>query len=251
MPDYTRFTFESVRADSNDTQYFFTAKYGQGPPIVTDGYGGWEVSGRPRDIGLTEWKGRNPMAIRIPFMVDNWFESIQQDPQLQNPGPGVRVEQQITQLERLCGIGGSDVPPTFKVFSDGVIPHDYNTFPNGQWVIENVDWNEDVEIRNAYGNRVRCGGSVVIRQFIKPQVFGRLGAKVAKQGRKKVVKKGAAGYYQGRTYITKQGDTLPKIAKRKDVYGDSTKWRKIAQKNNIRDPHKKLKTGTRLGIPFE
>jgi LysM domain len=250
MPDYTHFTLESVRADSHDMQYFFKASYGQGPPVVSDGYGGWEVTGRPRDIGLTEWKGRNPMAIQIPFMIDNYIESVRRDPDSwdNHAGPGVLVEQQVTSLERLCGIGGSDVPPTFKLFSDGVIPHDHETYPSGQWVVENVDWDADLEIRNTVGNRVRCGGTLTIRQFIKPHVYGRYG--IGGRRRRRVAKKGAAGYYQGRTYITKKGDTLPKIAKRKDVYGDATKWRKIARKNNIRDPHKKLKTGTRLGIPF-
>jgi hypothetical protein len=183
------------------------------------------------------------MAIQIPFMIDNFA---------QEDNPGVRLEQQITQLERLCGIGTSDVPPVFRVFSNGVIPHDHDSYPSGLWVIENVDWDPDKEIRNEGGNRVRCGGTIVIRQFIKPKVFGRLTAKGAKTHKhKRVSKKGSAGYYQGRTYITKSGDTLVKIAKRKDVYGDATKWHKIALKNNKRDPHYRYKAGTRLAIPFD
>lgn len=242
MPDYTVFTFESIPADSNDPQITFRSEYGTGPPLVSDGYGGWEVVARPRDIGLTEWQGRNPMAIQIPFMIDNYAEPFK---------PGVRLETQITALERLSGIGSHDVPPTFRVMSDGVIPHDHDSYPAGQWVVENVDWDGDKEIRNSVGNRVRCGGTIVIRQFIKPKVFGRLSAKGASTAKhKKVVKKGAPGYYQGRTYITKHGDTMPKIAKRKDVYGTASKWRKIALKNNERDPHKKFKTGTRLAIPY-
>lgn len=51
-----------------------------------------------------------------------------------------------------------------------------------------------------------------------------------------------------RSYTVQKGDTLEKIAKK--MYGDSTKWKKIADANKSKtgDP-KKLKVGTKLVIP--
>ena len=48
-----------------------------------------------------------------------------------------------------------------------------------------------------------------------------------------------------KTYVVKAGDTLIEIAMR--VYGDSSKWRLIAQKNGIKDP-RKLPAGKKLVI---
>jgi len=48
-----------------------------------------------------------------------------------------------------------------------------------------------------------------------------------------------------RTYVVKAGDTLIELAIR--FYGDSSKWRLIAQKNGIKDP-RKLPVGKKLVI---
>lgn len=56
---------------------------------------------------------------------------------------------------------------------------------------------------------------------------------------------GSAGKH---TYIVQKGDTYAKIAKK--VYGDSSKWKKIANANKSKVPDpKKLKVGTKLTIP--
>lgn len=60
--------------------------------------------------------------------------------------------------------------------------------------------------------------------------------------------KGGKGGDKLKFYIVKKGDTLQSIAAMKRVYGDASKWRKLADANKIRDP-KKLKVGTRLRIP--
>jgi nucleoid-associated protein YgaU len=61
-------------------------------------------------------------------------------------------------------------------------------------------------------------------------------------------KQGTTGSRGRKTYTVKQGDTLPKIAARADVYGDAGKWKAIAHANGIRDP-RSLKVGRVLKIP--
>lgn len=49
-----------------------------------------------------------------------------------------------------------------------------------------------------------------------------------------------------KTYVVKSGDTLGKISSK--LYGTTTKWKKIAEANNITNP-KHLKVGMTLNVP--
>src|SRR4051794_30422300 len=76
----------------------FTANFGDGGAIVTEGYAGWQVTPRPREVGIVEWQGRNPMAIEIPFLIDYYFDVVESS-------PGIRCENMVQNLETLCGVG--------------------------------------------------------------------------------------------------------------------------------------------------
>lgn len=224
--DVGSFTITSI---DSKPEYEFTADIGYSPPLVVDGYGGWTVQSTPKDIGLTIWEGRQPIAIEIPFILDNWRRL--------RGNPGTEVEKMVVQLNRLCGLGRSGQPPKCKVDSAGLIPHDFHGDAGIDWVIENLSWDADLEIRNPGGNRVRCGGTITIRQHVDHEVLDKL--KVTAHHKPK----------HRTSYRVRAGDTLSKIAKRKDIYGNAAKWRKIADANHIRDPHAKLKVGRRLRIP--
>jgi nucleoid-associated protein YgaU len=62
---------------------------------------------------------------------------------------------------------------------------------------------------------------------------------------------GASKPTQVKKYTVKSGDSLWKIAARKDVYGDGNKWRKIydANKKTIGKNPNKIKVGMKLVIP--
>lgn len=229
-PDINTFYIKE-RGDEKGTTTF-RAYFGDGAPLVIDGYGGWSVKGRPKEIGITEWDGRNPMAIEIPFVVDNY--SFDQDDD--EPGRGIRTESQVSRLESLCGVGGHAQPPLCEVNGQGVIPHDEEAAGNGvhDWVIESVTWDRDVEIRSGdSGRRVRCGGMITIRQFVNASDLIR---RVGPNSRAK----------KPEIYIVKKGDTLTKIAANK--YGDPNKWKRIADANNLRD-YRSLTVGRHLRIP--
>ena len=230
MPDVNTFTIRS-----NDPEIVFRAYFGDGAPLVIDGYGGWTVINRARDVGITEWAGRNPMAIELPFVIDNWMS--------ETTNPGVLTEAMVGKLERLCGLGDHDEPPICSIFGQGAIPHDERQSPSRNWVIENVTWDRSIELRSGdTQRRLRCGGTILLRQFVESDPL----TKLRKKNKKKGKRGGAKG--KGKIYIVKAGDSLTKIAAKKNIYGDASKWKKIADANNIRDP-RKIKVGQHLRIP--
>lgn len=225
-PNINFFTIQSA-----DKKITFKALFGDGSPMITDGYGGWDVTQRPKEIGIVEWRGRNPMQIEIPFMIDHWMDDDDDD-------PGVKTEAMVKNLESLCGIGGHDQPPVCKVDGSGVIPHDDDTAPGLHlWVVENVSWDRGQDFRSGTsGRRVRCGGTITIRQFLTAtDILSKLGSKARARPTE--------------IYVTKSGDTLAKVAQLK--YHDSKKWKRIgdAHKPPLRDANKKLPLNTHLRIP--
>jgi hypothetical protein len=241
-PNINTFFFESQEDNTR-----FTAYFGDGAAIVTDGYGGWSVTGRPKNIGLTEWQGRNPIAVEIPFVIDNYsfgqatvrgdnfggFAGPDEDPD--ELARCNATEDMAHKLGTLCGLGDSEQPPILRVQGHGGIPHDDTIAPGAHfWVIESVTWDRDVEIRSGmYRLRLRCGGLIVIRQYkTANDILRRLGAK--NRARKPEI------------YIVHKGDTLQKIAAAK--YHNANKWKIIADANGLRDP-RSLKIGMHLRIP--
>lgn len=214
-----------------DEGTLFTCDFGDGPAIVTEGYAGWRVTDRPREIGVTEWAGRNPMAIDIPFVINFFMEEI-------SSGPGIDCEQQVTNLETLCGVGGHLRPPVCRVNGGGLIPHDEENAGHGvhQWVIEAVTWEREQEVRSGTsGRRTKCGGNLTIRQYIEARdILQRISP--------------TARAIKPKSYRVKTGDSLSKIAARKDIYGDASKWKVIADANNIRD-RRNLHVNQLLKIP--
>lgn len=213
---------------SEDNLIRFTSFFGDGAAIVTEGYAGWQVITRPKDVGITVWLGRNPMAIEIPFLL-NYYE-LSDDETLQ----GIACENQVTNLEQLCGIGGHAQPAICCVDGGGMIPHDYTTYTKHRWVIEQVGWDRNLEVRSEYsGRRMRCGGMITVRQYLTPsEILQRIGST------DRAVKP--------KFYRVKRGDNLQKIAVK--FYGDANRWKKIADANNLRDP-RSLKINQRIRIP--
>jgi nucleoid-associated protein YgaU len=223
QPDVVSRNF-TITSEADGTK--FTCTFADGSPIVVEGYAGWQVINRPRDIGIVEWQGRNPMAIEIPFIIDYWRSG--------SDTPGIHCEAQVARLEKLCGVGSRTQPPICKVDGDGVIPHDYSIWTQGRWIVENVTWDRSLELRNnVTGRRLRCGGTIQIRQFIIPRDILRT-----------ITSKSTA--YKPKVYIVKKGDTLNKIAKW--FYKDPSKWKVIADANHLRD-RRTLRVGKRLKIP--
>jgi len=199
-----------------------------GPVAVVAGYGGWNKVARPRRKALTEWQGRDPMSLEIPFTIDRLAD-----------GAGGAVEGSIRILEKMAGIDAGDPqPPTLRLqsYPSGLIPHGFGAAPHVRWVIETLGWDREQTIINAEGQRVRQNGTITITQFVEDVHLRQLsiaGRGKARKGRKRV-------------HVVKKGDTLGKIALK--YLGSARKWKQIAKLNKIRDP-KRIKIGQRLKLP--
>lgn len=200
-------------------------------PVVTAGYGGWSRTARPRKMALTEWVGRDALSVSFDFILDDYAE-----------GAGLFVESSCQILDELCGVEeGDPEPPLLKLESDPepLMPHGHHRASDNKWFVETLTWNADQIRYNNAGNRVRAMASITLTVHSEDE---RLSA--AAKARQNAASKGS----RRKTYIVKTGDTLQKIAARKDVYGDSKQWKKIATANKLRDP-KHLHKGRVLRIP--
>lgn len=200
-------------------------------PGVTAGYGGWSRVARPRKKALTEWVGRDSVSIDIAFMLDNFSN-----------GAGRYVEKNITILEQFAGIDSLDREPPLVLLSstpEPLMPHGQFRASHVRWFVDTLTWDADAVIVNRAGNRIRAGGSLTVTQFVEDERLAKLAPPKKDTIRSRV-----------KHYRVKKGDTLQKIAARKDVYGDSKQWKKIAKANGIRDPKLGAKwIGKLLKIP--
>lgn len=223
-------TFFIIQSLSEKGMRFY-GDFADGSPIVIEGYAGWQIVPRPKNISIVEWQGRNPIAVEIPFILDYWML----DDLEKHPNPGERCETMIAKLEHLAGVGtGSTQPAVCTVHSGGVIPHDFKNRPTWRWVIEQLTWDRSVELRNQVtGRRMRAGGTITIRQFVTARdILRKIGPnqKARKPER----------------YQVRKGDTLVKIANKK--YKDPSKWKLIGDANGIRH-RRQLTVGKWLKIP--
>lgn len=186
-------------------------------PALPKGYGGWEVVSRPRRKGLTQYVGKDPIRMSVAVLFDG-FKS----------GQGQEIP--ISRMTRMAlpPSAGAE-PPQIKVSGPGL--------PNTgvvDWVIEDLTWGQNVIYENVGGVTVRTRQDCVVSllEYVDPtrEAFKSLPGLSVVSGKKKVP-----------TRVTiKAGMTLQQLAAR--YYGDASKWKKIAEANNIRDPKHLPKT---------
>lgn len=155
---------------------------------ITGGYGNWEVSEVPRDVGITEWKGRTNYAMDIDLLYDGWItHPIRPDlpasfighPKLpqgvrmsrsdrharatHHPavGGGVWIEDWLKRLEDLAiCLPHEDAPHSVRVF--GAVPH-----PEVRWVIQSIDWGDSIRDKRT-GRRMRQQATVHLLEYNQP-----------------------------------------------------------------------------------
>jgi hypothetical protein len=229
MTDYLATPIGELSIWSDDI--FVRVGLGDGSPGQTQGFGGWEEIERQRRKSLTTWKGRQPWRIPVAVLFDT----------LTDPGNGFLIERDIRNLEKLAGGGINGEPPIVRFDSGGLIPHDYTDAGHVKWVIDGIEFGD--AIRNHNGNRIRQAVSITFLEYVADETLKEFAAKHRAQPGQKKCKPAH------KRYVTKQGDTLIKIAKVQ--YHDANCWKSIVKanpKHKLRDPRRPLKAGIHLRL---
>lgn len=200
-----------------------TVMMGNGPAQLTGGIGGWVSESRRGLAPVLWWDSPPSYRQTIPVLFT---------------GSGDALEQRISDLYTLGRSSGSRKPPPLIVIAGPAVHR-----ADLQWVVENIEAGSRVERREADGNRTRQDFTVTLLAYDGVDVL------VERSPSRKAATEGGEKPSSGRkTYRVAKGDTLPKIAARKDIYNDGSKWKRIANANGIRDP-RTLKVGQVLKIP--
>ena len=203
-------------------------------PVLTGGYGGWQVISRKKKVGIVDWAGVDPFRMSIGLMLDAWSPNA-----LPTAVQGL-VEDECQNLALLSQAqrGINARPPAIKFDT-----HDNNNLPkpNATWVIENIQWGNAIRNRDT-GLRERQQVTLSLLELIEDTTFNTLSPALTR--RTAVIGNGSLAF--PKTYTVKPGETMGNIASR--IYGKESKWHLIANANGIRDPGS-ITVGQVLKIP--
>lgn len=180
-------------------------------PKITAGTGGWEVTARPRQVGMTTWAGVEPFQLTLGVMLD---------------GAGRSVEPTLRELVTVAR-GDDDSPPgALKLAGIAQPAHDV------RWVVEGLEFADPILARN--GERTRQPLTLTLREYVDPSYLPTPPHALDSARRKtKVIR-------------ARKGDTPVKLARRHHVT-----WTDLRRLNPtlVRKANQALKTGTKLRCP--
>jgi hypothetical protein len=203
------------------------ARLGEGSPVVSGGYGGWEDVARPGRAAATRFSGSSTVRqLQIPIVLGSWPR------QYDIMGGLFDCEGSIRILESMArqapGDDRGEHPPIVRV--KGAVP--YGNLP---WVVDDVQWGEAIVLPETR-TRVQALATVVLRHYVAPRVIVVRPRPVARRrDRQPAI----------RRIKVKRGDTLDSIVKRE--MGADTREEKLAAKrllkrlNRVSDPKVLLK----------
>jgi hypothetical protein len=182
---------------------------GDEPPRIVGGYAEWDIVDRPQRVGLSQFRGYDPITVEIPIRFDNFQAGGMAGGPTGYGAEGLGIEADIRRLERMAGRGlesvnGVGPPGRVKVAttdeSGKVVPllsanyqaHPLNPSPPS-WVIAGIEW-ESGALRNRAGNRVRQLATVTLQQHVSTSLTGRSAATTAKSISVTYRKKGRSIY---------------------------------------------------------
>ena len=145
-PDLPEFAYVTLNAGQANVRAYL----GEEGAKITSGYGGWEVTARPRDVAMTTWQGRGPFEMDLPLLLDA----------LATDGS---VESDCRQIERAAvPKNAASTPPVVTV--KGAVPR-----AGLRWVVESIDWGD--ALRSIWsGERVRQAVSLHLIEYQPPQL---------------------------------------------------------------------------------
>jgi hypothetical protein len=199
--------------------------------MITNEDTGWEMVPRPKQTGMTIWRGNEPLQGTFSFLLDGY-----------RTGPIGRVghgsqrlagrvfDPQTPNINNLWKIARGDGDSRPGLISIEGIPE----FPNIDWIIESMSFEDDGSIRSAHSfkqARIKC--NMTVRQYMPPRY---------------VPDRTPTGSPKGKTVTWKcrHGDTPANIARR-----IGCKWTDIRELNKkiVKKSNMHLKAGTRIRVP--
>jgi hypothetical protein len=184
---------------------------GPEPWRMTAGAGGWDVTARPRQVGMTTWNGVEPFQVELSLMFDGYAAGRSQEPA----------------LRRLLVVarGDESTPP-------GILTIDGLPLPADEWVIEGLSFGDAILRRD--GSRVRQLVTLTLREHVDPSYLQlRRGALQGTKGKTRVI-------------TAHKDDTAARIARRQHC-----KWTDLRALNPtvVKKANAVIKTGTKLRAP--
>lgn len=191
-------------------------------PTVSSGYGGWEEVARSRNVAFSEWQGQGLRRLTLPLIFAGVGGEVDQEPIL------YRLERMAYPLPR-----AGHQPPIVRV--TGPVPASRSAV----WVVEDIEWGENVMRRPSDGHRIRQSATVTLMRYVAPVLAFT----------KSAAQRAAAAATASVVYTTKTGDTMAKVAV--SELGSAGRWSEIRALNPSlgSDPRKVIPTGTRIRVP--
>ena len=172
----------------------FSVTCGNQRPKITKGYATYDVVDRPGRVGLSRFKGYDPVEMAIQVQFEGWRSD-----------SGKQIEANIAKLERMAGRGhfrgaASGPPAVIRVSvttNDGkvipLIPPNYQWSPQNPtaplYRISDISW-DDNALGDDAGNRTRQGATITVTQYTPLNVIKRSSSQRAKAQWRKSTKNG-------------------------------------------------------------
>jgi hypothetical protein len=213
-----------VRIVAKNPEIDITIPMGEGPAYLTGGLGGWVPVELVDGIDGVDWEGQEGLTEDVPLLL-NGLER------------GESVQREWNTVKKLGRDANGDEArsPVFRVWG----PVEY---PGKAWVLpkDGITINEEeIHKRRSDGELLRIEFTLHLLEYIAPEAIQERRRQKRKVGLADNVAVGGA-------YTTKKGDTLQTIAA--DIFDDWRQWRRLAAKNPVKDPNRKLPAGMKLRV---
>jgi LysM domain len=212
-----------VRITCGDPDMTLEGWLGPDSPKYTGGFGGWNITPRPRQVGMVTFDGVEPITLEFQLVWDGILGSGR------HRRPREHVQSIEPDIRDLLAVVRGDKESDPGICRVEGIP----SLPTKRWVISNVEFGDAIR-RESDMHRTRLMLTFTMIEYVPPK-FERL-------------RKRAFGKDLGKTVTHTVGahETPNIIAKRRHC-----KWTDIRQLNQqiVRTANQKLKVGTKLRVP--
>lgn len=147
-----------IQTTSPGPNLAITAWIGEAGASPTGGFGGWEMTARPRRVGITQWRGREPIQMDLPLVID--AEAF-------GGNSGDSVELAISKLERMA-LPYKTTPPLIKLNPSvpNMIQH-----TDKVWIINGFTWGTSLRDlqqigKQTVGDRVRQEVTLALVSYV-------------------------------------------------------------------------------------